>query len=179
MAMHRSEELQEVISVTFEQIKSLEILIDSCIITLFIEGSDDLNNWVASAEQKYSHPVRIPYFKHPLFDKIVLARAKPGGSFTIKLSKEENQIYYTHILENSDFGKIINADRRKIVMNAESNTMSFANFRYTGLRVGNFRNHDYTPEENDIILRVAKVFDQAYTRFLDLQKAEDRHEKRR
>jgi len=172
MAMHHSEELKEVISVTFEQIKSLDIIIDSCIITLFIEGSDDLNNWVASAEQKYPHKVRVPYFKHPLFDKIVLAKNNPGNYFTLKLSQKENQVFYKHILENSDFGKIINEDRRKLVMNADSNIMSFANFKHTGLRIGNFRNYTYTDEENNTILRFANVFEQTYTRFLDLQKAE-------
>ena len=172
MAMHHSEELKDVISVTFEQIKSLDIIIDSCIITLFIEGSDDLNNWVASAEQKYPHNVRVPYFKHPLFDKIVLAKKKPGNYFTLKLSQKENQSFYKHILENSDFGKIINDDRKRLVMNADSNIMSFANFRYTGLRIGNFRNHTYTEEENNTILRFASVFEQTYSRFLDLQKAE-------
>ena len=172
MAMHRSDELREIISVTFEQIKGLEVTIDSCIITLFIEGSDDLNNWVASAEQEYPQKVRVPYFKHPLFDKIVLAKNKPGSYFTLKLSKKENQSFYRHILENSEFGKIINAERRRMVMNAESNTMSFANFKHTGLRVENFHNHLYTQDENNLILRFAKVFDQAYIRFLDLQKAE-------
>ena len=93
MAMHHSEELKEVIAVTFEQIKSLDIVIDSCIITLFIEGSDDLNNWVTSAEQKYPQLVRVPYVKHPLFDKIALAKKKPGSYFTLKLSKEENKLF--------------------------------------------------------------------------------------
>jgi len=172
MAMHQSKELKEVISVTFEQLKSLNITIDSCIITLFIEGSDDMNNWVASAEQKYPQNILVPYFKHPLFDQIVLAKNKPGSFFTLKLSQKENQIFYKHILENSEFGKIINEDRRRLVMNADSNIMSFANFQHTGLRVGNFRNHTYTQEENITILRFANVFEQTYTRFLDLQKAE-------
>jgi signal transduction histidine kinase len=172
MAMHHSEELKEVISVTFEQLKSLNIVIDSCIITLFIEGSDDLNNWVTSAEQKYPQRVRIPYFKHPLFDKIAQAKKKPGSHFTLKLSREENQRFYKHILEKSEFGKIINEDRRKMVMNADSNIMSFANFKHTGLRIGNFHNYTYTHEENNTIHRFANVFEQTYTRFLDLQKAE-------
>src|SRR6185503_12103942 len=65
-----------------------------------------------------------------------------------------------------------NEDRRKLVMNADSNIMSFANFQHTGLRMGNFHNHTYTQEENNTILRFAAVFEQTYTRFLDLQKAE-------
>ena len=172
MAMHHSDELKEVISMTFEQIKNLNITIDSCVITLFIDGSKDLNNWVASADQKYPQQIRVPYFKHPLFDKIAEARNNPGNYFTIELSQKENQSFYKHVLENSDFGKIINADRRKLVINAESNIMSFANFKHTGLRVGNFQNHTYTQEENNTILRFANVFEQTYTRFLDLQKAE-------
>ncbi|HWN89097.1 MAG TPA: ATP-binding protein, partial [Chitinophagaceae bacterium] len=172
MAMHHSEELKEVISVTFEQLKSLNIIIDSCIINLFIDGSHDLNVWVASAEQKYPQKVQVPYLKHPLFDKTTPSKNKAGNSFTLKLSQKENQDFYKHIIENSDFGKIINEERRKLVMNAHSNIMSFANFKHTGLRVGNFRDHTYTEEENNTILRFANVFEQTYTRFLDLQKSE-------
>ena len=41
-----------------------------------------------------------------------------------------------------------------------------------GLYIENFEGIPYTDEENSILLRFGQVFQQAYTRFLDLQKAE-------
>jgi hypothetical protein len=40
------------------------------------------------------------------------------------------------------------------------------------LSVGNFRAQPYSEDDNAIIRRFAFVFQQSYTRFLDLQKAE-------
>ncbi|MGG2319971.1 hypothetical protein, partial [Salmonella enterica] len=40
------------------------------------------------------------------------------------------------------------------------------------LYIENFSAIPYTEEENKILMRFAKVFEQSYTRFLDLQKAE-------
>ena len=41
-----------------------------------------------------------------------------------------------------------------------------------GLYIENFSGTPYTNDENDILMRFGKVFQQTYTRFLDLQKAE-------
>ncbi len=41
-----------------------------------------------------------------------------------------------------------------------------------GLYIENFDGIPYTDEENDVLMRFGKVFQQTYTRFLDLQKAE-------
>jgi hypothetical protein len=40
------------------------------------------------------------------------------------------------------------------------------------LIIGNYASQPYTEEENNIFKRFASVFEQSYTRFLDLQKAE-------
>src|SRR4029078_9400595 len=41
-----------------------------------------------------------------------------------------------------------------------------------GLYIENFQGIPYTDEANTTLIRVGKVFQQTYTRFLDLQKAE-------
>ena len=41
-----------------------------------------------------------------------------------------------------------------------------------GLYIENFSGIPYSDEENDTLMRFGKVFQQTYTRFLDLQKAE-------
>ena len=41
-----------------------------------------------------------------------------------------------------------------------------------GLYIENFNGFTYTTEENEVLMRIGKVFQQTYTRFLDLQKAE-------
>ena len=41
-----------------------------------------------------------------------------------------------------------------------------------GLYIENFSGTPYSDEENNTLMRFGKVFQQTYTRFLDLQKAE-------
>jgi hypothetical protein len=44
--------------------------------------------------------------------------------------------------------------------------------KHTCIGINNYHNRPFAESENDILKRFAKVFEQAYTRFLDLQKAE-------
>ena len=43
----------------------------------------------------------------------------------------------------------------------------------SGLAIQNFGGISFTNQENEIIIRFARVFEQAYTRFLDVKKAEE------
>ena len=50
--------------------------------------------------------------------------------------------------------------------------MSVALAKNTGINITSYSRKSFSESDNEILKRFAKVFDQAYTRFLDLQKAE-------
>ena len=45
--------------------------------------------------------------------------------------------------------------------------------KHTSIGLNNYQNIPFSDDENEILKRLAKVFEQTYTRFLDLQKAEE------
>ncbi|MCG8606300.1 hypothetical protein MJD09_15115 [bacterium] len=172
MAMHDSAELAEVIATTFEQLKSLNFQVDTCAIDLLKEGSNDLHTWVASPQQNYAQEGVIPYFDHRLPNIWIRARKAPKSITTIRLVKKEIHSWYSHILSNTVFGHLMNAARRRAIMNAEAMEVTIVVARQSSLLIGNFSGQAFTELENQTALRFAKVFEQAYTRFTDLQKAE-------
>src|SRR6185503_3871732 len=48
LAMHKSDELQEVVNTVFERLQELNVEMDSCNIAIFKEGTRDFEFWIAS-----------------------------------------------------------------------------------------------------------------------------------
>src|SRR5262249_2637185 len=69
--------------------------------------------------------------------------------------------------------KYVSEKQKEFLLKAELATMSVGLARNTGIHLTSYTRQFFTEEENAIVKRFAKVFDQAYTRFLDLQKAEE------
>ena len=72
---------------------------------------------------------------------------------------------------HSDF-KFLTDDRKAFIFNAPAYTLSIAFAKNTGVQVNRYSENLLSEEEIEVLKRFAKVFEQAYIRFLDLQKAE-------
>src|SRR6185503_18886075 len=59
LAMHKSDELQEVVNTVFERLQELNVEMDSCNIAIFKEGTRDFEFWIASPFQKKTASFRI------------------------------------------------------------------------------------------------------------------------
>ena len=70
MAMHKSDELKNVINIVFEQLLALGIKTDATMIIEKLETKRDLNMWIVTSDEQYAQRINIPYFKHPLFDNV-------------------------------------------------------------------------------------------------------------
>jgi len=173
MGMHKSDELKKVIEELFNELKLFVLKIDVCAIDIFDGWSKDLVIWTATPEQIYPTELRIPALKNPMVDEIYNARINKQELLSDVLTKKQKDAFYRHAIKNSPLGKLISSPRLKKVMSAGSLTRSMAIFKNTGLMLANFQNESYTDSENDLIIRFGKVFEQTYSRFLDLQKAEE------
>jgi ketosteroid isomerase-like protein len=74
MAMHKSEDLKDVIRVVFEQMLHLNFKIDSASFGLNYQENDDFNLYTATPEQTYPVLIHIPYFDHPIFNNLKEAK---------------------------------------------------------------------------------------------------------
>jgi signal transduction histidine kinase len=172
LAMHKSEELQEVVNTVFEKLNDLEVDLYTAIIFIFTEGSKDMVWWLANKVNQQYSKILVPYSDNIYLENIFDAKEKGKDFFSATYSFEEKNEFFHHLFENTDF-KYAPEHQKKFLFESKLATMSVALAKNTGINITSYSRASFSEKENEILKRFAKVFEQAYTRFLDLQKAEE------
>ena len=173
MAMHKTDELWDVINVVAKQYELLEIKLDTCFINIFEENNKDMNIWIAADGQAYPERVHIPYMKNPAITRQAEARENGESFFTQDLSQKFKDEFFNHFFENAT-NIIVPKKRRNLIAKGAGFTGSVTVSPHAAITIANYRGKPYSDEEDEIFKRIGKVFEQTYTRFLDLKKAEAR-----
>jgi signal transduction histidine kinase len=174
LAMHSSEELKEVIALVFAQLNQVDVAITdgSAMIVLSIEGSRDVTHWTVNpdriAEATY---FRMPYIDHPIHNVYFEARANGLDFVAYSFTLEEKNNFWDQAFIVSDY-KYLSEETKQWLYDAPGYAFSISFGKYSGLFIDSHIGKMYSEQENDILKRFARVFEQAYVRFLDLQKAE-------
>ena len=113
--------------------------------------------------------VTIPFFDSPPNNSIKEAKEKGNDSFTYLLTFEEKNKFYSDLFK---FVPDVPEETLEYYFNCPGLAGSGVLLENVGLYIENFSGTPYTNDENAILMRFGKVFQQTYTRFLDLQKAE-------
>ena len=171
LAMYKSDDLQDVVNTVFERLKHLGIEIYSANIAIFAEGTRDFDYWIASPSQHRSSVFHIPYVDFGIIKDLVLARETGLDFFEKTYVFEEKNAWFNYGFEYTDF-KLLNEERKKFILDAPSITVAIAFSKNTGVQFNRYSANRLVQDEVDVLKRFSKVFEQAYTRFLDLQKAE-------
>ena len=168
MAMQTSEELREVIRVIFEQLKLLNIQAEHAGIVLDYKAGQDWHFWVAD-KQDIPARITVPYLDLP-WDR-QFAEAKENGTdfFTTQLNFEEKNSFYQKLLPHIPG---LTQEAQDFYFSCPGLAASTVVQEDIALYIENFSGTPYSEEDNSILRRFGKVFQQTYTRFLDLQKAE-------
>ncbi len=173
LAVHKSDEFNEVIKVVFERLQELKIPMTSVSINVAIEGSKDTEAYICGfgeAGLALSH-IRLIHFDHPIANDRYGAYTKGLDFFSKTYDSEEKNSFFEYEFEVSGL-KNIPTDIKKMVMGSERYTCSVAFAKNSMIVVNDFAGKSLSPNEINIVKRFAKVFEQAYIRFLDMQKAE-------
>lgn len=168
MAMQKSEELREVIQVVYEQFVHLNINIGHAGFVMDYKTRDDYNIWIADPHGAPSQ-VTIPYFDSVYYNRFNEAKEKGIGFFATNLNFEEKNKFYKTLFK---YVPGLPEEAKDFYFNCPGLAASTVLLENIGLYIENFSGIPYTDEENTILMRFGKVFQQTYTRFLDLQKAE-------
>lgn len=169
MAMHRSEELQEVIQLVFEQFRILNFTIDSAQFDVNFRESDDLRLWTAVPGQPYSVLQHIPYFDSAVFNDLKMAKERGDELYSNVYTCDEKNEFFDHFFKHIPS---VPDDRQAFILNSPGLTRSLYLMDNICLALHNYQGVPYSDAEHSILRRFGKVFEQTYTRFLDLQKAE-------
>jgi len=173
MAMHKSDEIKDVVVTVMDKMNELNIEMNGGIsLATFIEGSQDLLHWyVNPAHVEGPVTMHLPYFDNILFHDFVKARKEGKELLPVVYSFEQKNECFEYTFEHSDF-KIIPEELKKWIFEQPYFGYSVAIQQHSAIFFNDYTGKLFSEEENEVLLRFAKVFDQAYIRFLDLKKAE-------
>jgi signal transduction histidine kinase len=170
MAMHKSEELLDVIVVVSQQLSHLDFRFD---VVSFARNSEmhDYRFWFCLEKAQQAHEIHVPYLDNPMFERIKGVMARGEKFFADTLTVAENREWIEHMLAHDRWPDLTNDVRDYLLNRGYARSIVF--MPQIMLTLGNYLQKAYSEEQNNILKRFAAVFEQSYTRFLDLQKAED------
>ncbi len=174
MAMHHTSELQQVINIVGQQFASLNIENSGGV---FICINDEIENeiivWGSGATASYVQKVQVPFIDRPINTELVAQIKKGTGFYVEEFSNKEKVEFLSFLFKHPPYNKTSKEHQKKILAKKGGYTRSCAINMHTTLFMVSHDGHKFTTAENDVLQRFAKVFEQTYTRFLDLQKAEE------
>lgn len=174
LAMHKTDELQEVVQVVAEELKNTGVILDTggAVICTYFEDSKDVIHWTATEDASHpSVPYKLPYFEDELFDEAWMSKDRGDDYFAKEFSFEVKNAFFSHAFEHSDYRQLPE-EYKKVILESESHGIAWAWSKNSAIMIPNIQGNLPSEEEKDILKRFAKVFEQAFIRFMDLQKAE-------
>jgi len=173
LAMHQTAELQEVIVTVNQQFKELGVDISG---GAFIVINNDIQNefycWGAGGAGDYVQKVHIPILSRPISDHLPKEIRNRTPFFTESYSNEEKKAFFTHLFKFLPFSLSSEDKKQNLLSLSGGYSRSCAVSKHTSIFIINHHGKDFSDEENTILKQMARVFEQAYTRFLDLERAE-------
>lgn len=168
LKMNKSEELFDVIQLIMDQFFLLKINVESAALALNPDG-DDLDCWTAVPGALYPFKVFIPYFDHPTFNLQIDAKKKGLDSVSYCLKFEEKNLWLDHVYKHLSG---VPEERKKHNYNSPGYSGASALRKNFDLNIFNYSGVPYSAVDLEVLKRFGNVFEQAYSRFLDLQIAE-------
>ncbi|MGB5272961.1 MAG: hypothetical protein WBN39_02825, partial [Flavobacteriaceae bacterium] len=171
LAMHRSEDLHEVLVMLYNQLEALGLKMHSAQILESIDDFKEMHLWIVTNGVVYPEQVHAPFTKNIFFKRFREAVTNGESFYTLKSSKRQKDNLFHHFFDNTILRNAPQA-RKDLIFSSPGLGTSNAIGKYTSLVIMRYDGILYSEEENEIIKRFAKVLEQSYTRFLDIQKAE-------
>jgi signal transduction histidine kinase len=173
MAMHQTSELQEVIHRVHQELLNLQLSIDGgSFVVINKDIENELKCWGSGGTADTSEEVVVPDFNMPFCTNLIKGIKIGPGFFTEEFSQREKKKYFTKLFDHVPWSNLSGEQKQETLASPGGYTRSVAVSKYTSIFIINHQGRKFTEAENDILRRFAKVFEQTYTRFLDLQKAE-------
>ena len=163
MGMQRSDELRDTSMLLFQQVEDLGINSFACGFNIWDEDKKAATAWMASEDR-----LQPPFKTNSAEDVYLLfheAEKRGDSLFVLEQKGKELENHYKYLVSIPEVKALAQAG------------LSFPTFQiihcaYFSKGYLMFITHESVPDAHDIFKRFAKVFEQTYTRFLDLQKAE-------
>jgi signal transduction histidine kinase len=173
MAMHHTAELQEVIHTVHQELINLDISINGgSFIAINKDIDKELRCWGSGGTANTSAEVCIPRYEKPFCSNLINGIKKGPAFFTEEFTQKEKKEFFNFLFKYAPWSNLDDIQKNEILTSSGGYTRSCAVSQHTSIFIINHYGRPFSEAENEILKRFAKVFEQTYTRFLDLQKAE-------
>ncbi|MFS4417097.1 ATP-binding protein [Maribacter sp. 2307ULW6-5] len=174
LAMHNPEELQEVVAVVAKTLKELGVIFNAggVILCTYFPDNKDVVHWISVDDFSTSGRYCVPYFDTPIFNDAWDSKMRGDAYFSKSFPVAAKNEFFALAFAHSDYRQMPE-DYKQFVLQADSHNLSAAWSKNSAIIIPSL--NGTVPSESDakILIRFAKVFEQAYIRFLDLKKAEE------
>src|SRR4029078_3255507 len=170
MAMQKSDELRETVLVLYQQLQQLNFNSNACNIIIIAKETNNAQYWVSGfSKEIFPESYAVPYLNHPYQDALIKPW-KEGYKYVVyeytgAMKQSFDEIFFTQ----TEF-RNVPEEAKGVMMGLKSVMFSTAFISYGALQC--IGPEPLSEENSNILQRFANVFEQTYTRFLDLQKAE-------
>jgi signal transduction histidine kinase len=164
--MRSSSELSETSMVLFQQLKDLGIGAIRTGVGIIDDVQEAMELWLTAVSDNQEELKILDYFSlhiHPVFENIIPARQQNRSFVVTKLKGNEVRNYY------QTMSTYLSQPQNQQYHEEEF----FYSFFFTQGSINVITSKALNDEESNIMTRFAQVFGLIYTRFLDLQKAEN------
>ena len=174
MAMRHTSDLQEVVNTVAHQLLRINIDINGGTFIVVNEKiGRDIEIWGCGGAANYVEKAVIPFLNKPIYTHSLRAIKNKKDFFVEKYTREEKIEFFEHLFKYSPW-KFTPEKKKKQLLSLEGGyTRSWSISPNTSIFMINNTGKVFSTEDNHILKRFGKVFEQTYTRFLDLQKAEE------
>ncbi len=173
LAMHNTSELQEVIYTVHKELLNLNIAIHG---GSFIAINKDIDNtlriWGAGGTADTTEEVHLPLYEKPFCTNLISGIKKGSGFLTEEYTQKEKKEFFKFLFQHEPWSKLNDKEKEKTLSTSGGYTRACCVSQHTSIFIVNHFGEKFSDADNEILQRFGKVFEQAYTRFLDLQKAE-------
>ncbi len=167
LAMHTTGEMQQVANAVYDQLRELGLEMDAVGMSGAIEAKEDYDVWIGGSS--FDIPLRIPFNDATKVQRDYnRAIERRSELFARTYSGEIKKEYTNHLLSHGLFPE----DLKKLMLQSDAFSTSISFAKNSSIQIARYTAEPYSEKENDILKRFGKVFEQAYIRFMDLQKAE-------
>ena len=174
MTMRHSTDLQEVVNLVAKELDNMSLDITGVFMVINNNEIDkQFTFWGSTGvAENYMKRAAIPFLDRPIYRVLAEGTTKGERFFTEDYSREEKIEFFEHLFKYPPYNSSTPEWKEQVLSREGGYTRSVSVSHYTSIFVVNHFGRKLSVEENKILQRFGQVFEQSYTRFLDIQRAE-------
>jgi signal transduction histidine kinase/DNA-binding response OmpR family regulator len=176
MSMRHSSDLQEVVNLVARELNNMKLDITGVFMVI---NNDEIDKqfkfWGSTGvAETYMKRAAIPFLDSPIYTVLAESTTKGERFFVEEYTREEKIEFFEHLFKHPPYNSSTPEWKEQVLSREGGYTRSVSVSHYTSIFVVNHFGRKLSEKDNEILKRFGEVFEQSYTRFLDLQNAEAR-----